>query len=168
MRKHSVLFAIALVLLIIGCASSPQTPAPSPQPSAMTTPPPPTPSATAATADDGSKARVVIYRPKSIMGMALHPTVMLDGKDLINVGNGTVWVGMFPPGNYAFQMDDKKSGAELDLKAGESYYMKVEIVPGVWKGGGRMTLMAKEQGAPESRDLRPLPAKEVEHPMFKQ
>jgi hypothetical protein len=112
-------------------------------------------------------ATVYIYRPKAFVGFALHPTVMLDGKDLINVANGTVWAGNFKPGQYVFQMDDKKSGADLDLKPGELYYFRVEIVPGVWKGGGRMTLMAKEQGSLEIKGLPPLAPSEVEHPMFK-
>ena len=101
------------------------------------------------------------------MGWALHPTLMVDGKDLVNIANGTVWSGHFTPGHYVFQMDDKRSGAELDLKAGESYYMKIEIVTGFWKGGGKMTLMVKEQGGLEVKSLKPLPEKEVEHPAFK-
>jgi hypothetical protein len=112
-------------------------------------------------------ATVYIYRPKAFVGFALHPTVMLDGKDLINVVNGTVWAGNFKPGKYLFQMDDKKSGAELDLKPGEIYYFRVEVVPGMWKGGGRMTLMAKEQGSVEIKGLNPLNPNEVVHPMFK-
>jgi hypothetical protein len=40
-------------------------------------------------------------------------------------------------------------------------------VPGFWKGGGKMTMMAKEQGSLEVQKLPPLPKDEVEHPMFK-
>ena len=47
------------------------------------------------------------------------------------------------------------------------YYFRVEIVPGLWKGGSRMTLMAKEQGSVEITGLTPLNPNEVEHPMFK-
>jgi hypothetical protein len=112
-------------------------------------------------------ATVYIYRPKAFLGFALHPTIMLDGQDLINVENGTVWMGSFQPGHYVFLMDDEGSGAELDLAAGEAYYIKVEIVPGFWKGGGRATLMAKEQGQLEIKKLRPLPKDEIEHAAFK-
>jgi hypothetical protein len=58
-------------------------------------------------------------------------------------------------------MDDKKSGAGLDLVAGETYFFKVEIVPGFWKGGGKMTLMAKEQGNYEITQLSPIEPHEV-------
>jgi hypothetical protein len=127
--------------------------------------------ATVATAEpaDGSAttATVIIYRLKSMMGMALHPTVMLDGKDLINIANGTVWKGEFTPGHYNFQMDDKKSGAELDLAAGKTYYMKIELVAGMWKGGGRLSEVTESQATKDIKPLRPLPEDEIEHPMFK-
>jgi uncharacterized protein DUF2846 len=158
-RSLSVL--IPLLLILAACASS--TPA--------TPPATATPESTAASmslpAPSPDMATVYIYRPKAFVGFALHPTVMLDGKDLINVVNGTVWAGNFKPGKYLFQMDDKKSGAELDLKPGEIYYFRVEVVPGMWKGGGRMTLMAKEQGSVEIKGLNPLNPNEVVHPMFK-
>jgi len=48
-------------------------------------------------------------------------------------------------------MDDGTSGAEIDLRPGQSYYLKVEIVPGFWKGGGKMTYVAPEQGGRRSR-----------------
>jgi hypothetical protein len=155
-----------LVLAIAGCAS---TPPPEPAPTPMATPAPamtPAPSSTAMMGDP-DMATVYIYRPKSFVGMALQPTVMLDGQDLLDARNGTVWKGMFKPGRYNFQMDDKKSGAELDLKAGESYFMRVDIVAGVWKGGGRMTQVTADQGMKDTAKLNPLPAGEVKHAMFK-
>jgi hypothetical protein len=127
----------------------------------------PKPSSIATAADDPNAAVVYVYRPKAFVGWALHPTLMVDGKDLVNIANGTMWSGHFTPGHYVFQMDDKQSGAELDLKSGETYYMKIEIVTGFWKGGGKMTLMAREQGGLEVKALKPLPEKEVEHPDFK-
>ena len=152
---------IPLLSILMACASStPNAPPATATPESTVAPASlPSPSADMAT--------VYIYRPKAFVGFALHPTVLLDGKDLINIANGTVWAGNFKPAKYLFQMDDKKSGAELDLKPGELYYFRVEIVPGMWKGGGRMTLMAKEQGSVEIKGLAPLAASEVEHPMFK-
>ncbi len=112
--------------------------------------------------DKASMATVVIYREGNFMGGGLRPTVMLNGKDFVNIGSGRVFIGKFSPGHYAFEMDDRKSGTEVDLHAGQVLYMKVEIVPGFWKGGGRLTQMAPEQGAFESRRLQLLPANEIE------
>ncbi len=112
-------------------------------------------------------ASVIIYRERAYLGSALRPTVMLNGKDFVNVGNGRVFVGAFHPGHYVFQMDDKKSGSELDLKPGQAVYMKVELVPGFWKGGGRLMQIAPEQGRFEAQRLEPMPAKEIEIPSYR-
>ncbi len=169
MRSPFLTRAFALLLLIVMMAACSSAPAPATAPTAAAPAAPAAPAASiAAAADDSNAAKVYIYRPKEFVGFALHPTVMLDGKDLINVSNGTSWVGNFKPGHYLFQMDDKKSGAALDLKPGDVYYFRVEIVPGFWKGGGRMTMMAKEQGSQEVLNLAPLPMSEVAHPAFKQ
>jgi Protein of unknown function (DUF2846) len=151
-----------LALTLAACSSStPPAPAPTPAPAAVSAPAP-APAPAAVTADHSGKATIYIYRPKAFMGTALRPTVMVDGKDLVNIGNGRVYAGYFMPGKYLFQMDDKKSGAELDLKPGDTYYFRVEIVPGFWKGGGRMTLMDAKQGSVEIQGLTPVEAKEIE------
>lgn len=108
------------------------------------------------------KAILVIYRASNFVGAALRPTVMLDGSDLVNIGNGRVFIAALNPGRYTIEMDDKKSGAELDLKAGESAYFKTEIVPGVWKGGGRLLKVLPEQGMFEAKKLELVPANEIE------
>lgn len=104
----------------------------------------------------------MIYREANFAGGGLRPTVMLDGRDFVNVGNGRVFIGSFQPGHYVFQMDDKKSGTEVDLVPGKAVYMKVEIVPGFWKGGGRLTQMAPEQGSFEAKRLQLVESKEIE------
>jgi Protein of unknown function (DUF2846) len=157
-------FALAIaVLTLVACSSStPPAAAPAPAPSvapaattAAVVPP-------AATADHSDKATIYVYRQKAFMGMALRPTVMVDGKDLVNVGNGRIYIGYFTPGSYNFQMDDKKSGAKLDLKPGDTYYMRVDIVPGFWKGGGKLSLIDAKQAVDEVKGLTPIEAKEIE------
>ena len=117
--------------------------------------------------DKSSMATVVIYRESNFYGSALRPTVMLNGKEFVNIGNGVVFVGAFRPGHYAFEMDDRKSGTEIDLTPGKSVFMKVEVVPGFWKGGGRLIQMASEQGAFEGRRLQLISANEIEIPSYR-
>ena len=117
--------------------------------------------------DKSSMATVVIYRESNFYGSALRPTIMLNGKDFVNVGNGVVFVGAFRPGHYAFEMDDRKSGTEVDLAPGKSLFLKVAIVSGFWKGGGRLTQMAPEQGVFEARRLQLIPAREIEIPSYR-
>ncbi|HEX9492682.1 MAG TPA: DUF2846 domain-containing protein [Thermoanaerobaculia bacterium] len=166
LRSVCLAFSTLALLLVLNTCSSAPAPAPATTPSSVTGAPPAA-AAAAASATDPNAAKVYIYRTKEFAGFALRPTVMLDGHDLINVKNGTVWVGNFKPGHYKFQMDDKKSGAEVDLKPGDAVYFRVDIVPGFWKGGGKMTMMAKEQGSLEVQNLTPLPPGEVADPNFK-
>ncbi len=114
-----------------------------------------------------ASAAVVIYRESNFVGSALRPTVMLNGQDFVNIGNGRVFIGRFTPGHYVFEMDDKKSGTEVDLQPGKSVYMKVELVQGFWKGGGRLLQVATEQGAFEAKRLQLVESKEVEIPEYR-
>ncbi len=109
---------------------------------------------------------VVLYRESNFYGSALRPTVVLNGNDLVNIGNGRVFVSAIPPGHYVFEMDDRKSGTEVDLKPGQAVYMKVELVQGFWKGGGRLLQVAPEQGAFEAKRLEPVDSREIENPSF--
>jgi len=118
-------------------------------------------------ADQARMATVVIYRPNASLGAFLRPTVLLNGKDLANVGNGKVFVAAVRPGHYAFEMDDKKSGTAVTLRNGQKLYLKVEIVPGFWKGGGKLTEVAPTQGEFESVRLDLIEPGEIEDASFR-
>lgn len=45
--------------------------------------------------------------------------------------------------------------SSFELKAGQSYYIRVEIAVGFLKGHGRLSLIAPEQGAAEIREMKP-------------
>ena len=112
-------------------------------------------------------ARVVIYREGRALGALLRPTVTVNGKDLVNIGNGRVFVGAFRPGHYVFEANDKNSGTELDLKPGSSIFIRMEIVPGIWKGSGRLLQVAPEQGAFEAKRLTPVDLSDIEDPSYR-
>jgi uncharacterized protein DUF2846 len=114
-----------------------------------------------------SMARVVIYREDNAIGGMLSPTVTVNGHDLVNVGNGTVFVGAFRPGHYVFESNDKNSGTELDLKAGSSVFIKMEIVPGIWRGNGKLQQVAVEQGTFEAKRLKPVKLDDIEDPAYR-
>ena len=109
-----------------------------------------------------SMARVVIYREARPLGALLSPDVTVNGKDLVNIGNGKVFVGAFRPGHYVFESNDKNSGTEVDLKPGSSIFIKMEIVPGMWKGNGKLLQVAPEQGAFEAKRLTPVSPANIE------
>ena len=44
------------------------------------------------------------------------------------------------PGKHAFRSNDKQSVVDLDLKSGQTYFIRIDIATGFWKGHGRLTL----------------------------
>jgi hypothetical protein len=116
--------------------------------------------------DRSQSAVMVVYRPSEAFGSALRPTVVLDGKDLVNIGNGEVFVSAISPGSYVFEMDNKKSGTQITLKPGDDVYLKIEIVPGAWKGSGKLTQVAPQQGGYEATRLELISTREIEIPAY--
>ena len=104
-----------------------------------------------------SKATVHIYRYKQFVGSALSPSVYCDGAQLARMENGRYFTVQLDPGKHTFTSNDKQSGVDLDLKAGEEYFIRVELAAGFAKGHGRLILMSREQGSYElkSDKLKP-------------
>lgn len=122
-------------------------------------------SANTANASDAkeSKAMVHIYRYKQFVGGALEPSVYCDETQLARMDNGRYFAAMVDPGKHTFRSNDSQSGIELDTKAGQEYFIRVEIATGFAKGHGRLVLMSPEQGNYElkSKKLKPLDASKV-------
>lgn len=113
-------------------------------------------------------AKVYIYREGRFIGSALKPDIFADGVELVSIPDGTYYAGLFPPGEHAIELYDRKSGAKLVMEAGKSYYFRVEIVPGVWKGGARITMMQPEQGSYEVQKLREVDAADIHNKKIRQ
>lgn len=110
-----------------------------------------------------SKGTVYVYRYKQFVGSALEPSVYCDETQLARMDNGRYFAVSVEPGKHTFHANDKQSGLELDVKPGEKYFIRVELVAGMMKGHGRLVLMAPEQGSYElsSKKLKPLDAAKV-------
>ena len=116
-----------------------------------------------ATDKSDSKATVYVYRYKQFVGSALAPSVYCDDAQLAKMENGRYFTVRIPPGKHTFHSNDKQSGIELDLQAGQQYFIRLEIAAGMMKGHGRLLLVAPEQGKYElsSSKLKPLDANKV-------
>jgi Protein of unknown function (DUF2846) len=110
-----------------------------------------------------SKATVYVYRYKQFVGSALAPSVFCDEIELARAENGRYFTVKLDPGKHNFRSNDKQSGTELDVKAGQEYFLRVEIAAGVMKGHGRLVLMSPERGGYEvkSSKLKPLDSSKV-------
>ena len=113
------------------------------------------------TAAGSAKATVYVYRYKQFVGSALTPSVYCDESELAKMENGRYFSVKLDPGKHTFHSNDKQSGMELDVKAGQQYFLRVELVPGAMKGHGRLVLVPAEQGSYELIKLKPLDGKKV-------
>ena len=124
------------------------------------------PAAAPAAADaTPSTATVYVYRYKQFVGGALEPSVYCDEVQLARMDNGRYFAARIDPGKHTFHSNDPQSGVALELKAGQAYFIRVEIATGFMKGHGRLTLVSPEQGSYElkSSKLKPLdPGKVVD------
>lgn len=118
-------------------------------------------SAAAVTARPTNKVIVHFYRYKQFTGSALEPAVYCDDKVIAKMDNGAYFLAFLDPGKHVLQSNDKQSGIEMDMKAGEEYYVRVEIATGFWKGHGRLVMVPKEQGSFEIKKLKPLQKKKI-------
>ncbi len=110
---------------------------------------------------------LTIYRPRKLFGAALHPTVRMNGVDLATLSNGKAFRTRIAPGRYVFDVDGHQSGAQIEAKPGESYYLLVGLEPGFFAGNGTLTLVAPQQGSFESQSLPPLDKGNIEAPAFR-
>jgi hypothetical protein len=110
-----------------------------------------------------SKATVYVYRYKQFVGAALEPSVYCDDVQLARMSNGRYFTVKVDAGKHTFHSNDKQSGIELDAKAGQEYFIRLEIATGFMKGHGRLILMSPEQAGYElkSDKLKPLDAGKV-------
>jgi hypothetical protein len=110
-----------------------------------------------------AKATVFVYRYKQFVGSALAPSVYCDESELARMENGRYFAVKLDPGKHSFRSNDQQSGTELDVKAGQQYFLRVEIATGLMKGHGRLVLTSPEQGNYElnSSKLKPLDSKKV-------
>src|SRR5438552_8778096 len=110
-----------------------------------------------------SKATVYVYRYKQFVGGALSPSVYCDETELARMENGRYFTVSLHPGKHGFRSNDKQSGIELDLRAGQEYFIRLEIATGFMKGHGRLILMSPEQASYElkSDKFKPLDANKV-------
>ena len=118
---------------------------------------------TAATPDSTEKAVMAagpaylrVYRARRVVGSALAPSIVVDGKQIVRVGNGRRATIKLSPGSHSIGSDDKSSSISLEAKSGQEYFVRVDEEPGMWKGHGKLTLLAAEQGSAEYKLQKPV------------
>jgi hypothetical protein len=101
-------------------------------------------------ATDQAPATIYFYRPRRFQGSALKPSVFVDDARSGQVHNGDSIKVSVTPGNHRIYSTDKSTGIELNAKSGQTYYVRVDIQVGFWKGHGGVTLVDPQEGKYEA------------------
>jgi hypothetical protein len=112
-----------------------------------------------ALAQDGT---VVIYRPSKYVGSALKPSVYVDGNQAARLENGRYISLQFAPGKHNFESSMKKTAPlEVDVKSNETVYLEMVILPGNWRGGGRLIPVGEDDAKTALLKLKPSDGKQI-------
>ena len=111
-----------------------------------------------ALAQDGT---VIVYRPNKYVGSALKPSVYVDGNQVGRLKNGRYLSVRLAPGKHSFESSMKKEPAlEVEVKPSETVYLEMVLLPGTWRGGGRLVPVSQEDAKSALLKLKPLDDKE--------
>ncbi len=160
--KRLALLVLVLMPLAAICQEQPAPAGPAPSaasPAAAQQAPAPSPAATTLGATDkttmaahatpapAGSAIVIFYRPKRFMDSTFKPSVYVDDKTIGRIGNGENFKVKVPAGAHKIFSNDKSTGTDLDAKAGETYYIRIDMKTGLTTARGAVTLVEKQEGA---------------------
>src|SRR2546426_5762622 len=94
----------------------------------------------ASAASSSEDATVYVYRAKKMVGGALEPSVFVDEIELARMDNGRYFAFKVKPGKHIVRMTDDKKGYALDMGPGQTYFFRIGIEAGMFKGHGKITL----------------------------
>jgi len=104
----------------------------------------------------GTKAIVVIGRLKDFGTRNWRPSIYIDEIELARSQNGRYLVAKVDPGKRIVRAEDPKYSLQMDVKAGECHFFRVEIASGGIKAHGRLVGLSLEEGASELKQLTPI------------
>ena len=100
-------------------------------------------------------ATICFYRPHRFQGAALKPSIYVDDSQVTRLKNGESVSVTVPAGQHRVYSNDKSTGIDLDAKSGQTYYVRMDIETGMWKGHGGITLVDPQEGRYESAKAKP-------------
>ncbi len=108
-------------------------------------------------ASSSDSAHVRVYRPRLLPGSGFNPSIFVDDKEVFRLVNARRCSVRISAGPHTISSDDKSSRIQVDAKSGQEFYISVQELPGgFFKGRGKLTLVANEQGKPEYQLEKPL------------
>jgi hypothetical protein len=105
-------------------------------------------------------ATIHVYRAQArIKGIALHPSVYCDGKEITRLYKGTFFTAEILPGKHLITLGRTEVGQLLDMEPGKDYYFRFghkNIVVTAVSGREPLTLtqVSADEALPEMKDLK--------------
>ena len=84
------------------------------------------------------KAIIIIGRLQDFGTRNWRPSVYVDETELARSQNGRYLVAKVDPGKRTVRAEDPKHSLQMELKAGDCYFFRVEIASGLAKAHGRL------------------------------
>lgn len=103
---------------------------------------------------NSEEATVFIYRPNKWGGRALEPSVFVDDIELARMDNGRYFAFKLKPGKHIIRLTDDKKGYAIDMTPGQTYFFRIGMELGMWKGHGKITLDDRERAVSEIKKLK--------------
>lgn len=154
-KLAALLLAAASLGLLAGCASTAPDAMKAPAPILRTAPVPPP-----------DQAYLIFYREKRFVGKALNTSVHVDGVEIAELDGGSYVIIPVPAGEHKLYADEEKDAITLAAEGGKVYYFRMGLVPGLWKGNGKLEKLDEAEGGQEfgAWKLEPAEGDELKEP----
>lgn len=104
---------------------------------------------------------VYIYRPGKVMGAAVSYQIKANGVPITRVNPGGYYAYLAKPGEIEFlAKTESSSSITIDVKPGETYYIKGTVGVGFFVGRPHLVLVPTEVGEKEIEKCKLLEGKE--------
>jgi hypothetical protein len=108
------------------------------------------------------KGLVYLYRPSSFIGGGVSYDVKVGETPVTTLYNGGYYPYFSDPGEVEFwAKTESKSAVTLDVKAGETYFVKGTVGVGLLVGRPHLTVVPNETGGKEIADCKMIPDKQL-------
>lgn len=99
-----------------------------------------------AEASAATEATIYVYRLPALGGKFNKPSIYLDEKDVARIENGRFFMLRVGPGQHVVRSGDRNSAVTLEVKAGQTYYIRVTFEPAQFGARAVTMIMPPEQG----------------------
>ncbi|WP_243304061.1 DUF2846 domain-containing protein [Geothrix oryzisoli] len=105
--------------------------------------------------ESAGKAILLFYRESRFVGGALRPSIYVDGVEVAYLSSGSYLKVAVAPGDHGIYADKKDDQLMFPVEAGKTYYFRVGIRAGLFKGHGKVEPVSEEAGAKEFEAWKP-------------